>query len=133
MIRASEHREMLETMLARYGLPPTSLEIVPDVQAWSHANGVEERNPSRAAKCFYAPDAPCHIVMRDEQTDSMIASAKAAMLTHGFVDELEALDSDLAYLKHLMLHEIACQTLQTSEQEARDEWAFMELKNHVAA
>jgi hypothetical protein len=70
--------------------------------------------------------------MREEQTDAMISSAKGAMLYRGFEDKLAALDSDRSYLVHLMLHEIACFTLQTSDQEPRDEWAFQEMKNHAA-
>jgi len=118
-------------MLVHYGLSPECLEIVPDVQAWCVANGVDEQSPWRAAKCFYSPSS-CHIVMRDEQTDSMISSAKGAMLYRGFADELESLDSDRKYLVHLMLHEIACFTLQTSEQERRDAWAFQQMHCHAA-
>ena len=118
-------------MLAYYGLAPSCLELVPDVQVWCLKNGYEEKNSSRAAKCFYS-DTDCHIVMREQQTDPMISSAKGAMLYRGFEGQLPALDSDRNYLIHLMLHEIACFTLQTSEQERRDEWAFAEMSNHDA-
>ena len=114
-----------------YGLSPKCLEVISDVQAWCLANGLAEENSSRAAKCFFSP-TECHIVMRDEQTDAMISSAKGAMLYRGFEDELASLDSDRTYLIHLMLHEVACFTLQTAEQEPRDEWAFRELGEHVA-
>lgn len=131
MIKASEHRELLDRMLARYRLARDWLVIVPDVQAWCLANKVEERNPWRAAKCLYWP-THCRIAMRDEQTDAMISSAKGAMLYRGFDDELAGLDSDRGYLAHLMLHEIACYMLQTSEQKARDKWAFAEMRKHFA-
>jgi hypothetical protein len=131
MIAVNEHRALLNRMLEHYGLSPECLEVVPDVQKWCENNGVEERNPWRAAKCFYGPDG-CHIVMCEELHDHMISSAKSAMELNGFERDLVALDSDEKYLVHLMLHEIACFTLQTSEQEARDRWAFQELSNHAA-
>jgi len=132
MIRASNHRALLDRILTYYGLPVSSLEVVPDVQAWCMANNRPENRAGRAAKCFYDVHG-CHIVMRDEQTDDMLRSAKDGMYTHGFEQVYDALDTDLKSLVHLMLHEVACFTLQTSQQEARDEWAFGELSKHAPA
>ena len=130
MIRASEHRELLDRMLTHYGLPSAALEVVPDVPAWLVAKGRERDKATRAAKCFYGPQG-CEIVMRDEQTDDMLRSQKDGMFVRGFEDVHAILDTDLKALVHLMLHEIACFTLQTSDQEARDEWAFAELAKHL--
>ena len=107
------------------------LQVVPDVQVWCKEHNVEERNPWRAAKCCYSATG-CHIVMREELHDHMISSAKSAMEMNGFEEELSALDSDEKYLIHLMLHEIGCFTLQTSEQKPRDRWVFEELHVHAA-
>ena len=75
MIRATEHRGLLVTILSRYGLPETCLEIVPDVKVWCEANGKYERSSARAAKCFVESDS-FQIVMRDEQDVSTIAAGK---------------------------------------------------------
>lgn len=80
----------------------------------------------RPAKCFYTRDR-CYIVIAAIQTDDVIASSKDRMLAEGFGAELELLNSDLMYLKHLVLHEIAAFKLQTSDQVARDRWAFEQL------
>lgn len=130
MLIVLDHRQLLDRMLADYALDPACLEIVPDVQVWCHANNIEERSPWRSAKCFYSQDG-CHIVMCEVLTDYMISSAKSAMQVNGFALEITTLDTDVKYLVHLMLHEIGCYTLQTSEQHARDEWAFSEMARYV--
>jgi len=43
---------------------------------------------------------------------------------NGFMSVVEKLDTDIKYLAHLMLHEVACYILRTTEQEPRDTWAF---------
>lgn len=131
MISVLNHRELLDRILEYYGLTPECLEVVPDVQVWCKEHNIEERNPWRAAKCCYSATG-CHIVMCEELHDHMISSAKSAMEMNGFEEELSALDSDEKYLIHLMLHEIGCFTLQTSEQKPRDRWAFQELHVHAA-
>ena len=131
MVDVRAHRSLLDRMLREYALEPKCLEIVPDVQAWCETNNIEERNPWRSAKCFYSKDG-CHIVLCETLTDSMIASAKSLMAENGFETEVATLDTDVKYLVHLMLHEIGCFTLQTSEQRARDTWAFREMSHYVA-
>jgi len=128
MINVRDHLPLVHRILERYQIPSEWFELVPDVQAWCKARGVNENNPFRAAKCF-ASEARCHIVMRDVQTESMVRSAKSSMELDGFVIEVERLDTDAQYLAHLLLHEIACFKLQTTEQAARDRWAFAELAN----
>ena len=46
------------------------------------------------------------------------------MLMQGFMSEVEMLDTDVKYLAHLMLHEVACYVLRSTEQAPRDSWAF---------
>ena len=65
--------------------------------------------------------------MRDDQTDSMIESAKSLMALNGLEEEVENLRDDTLYLLHLLLHEIACFKLQDTEQTSRDQWAFEEM------
>lgn len=79
-IAVADHREMLERILQDHGLRAENFEVVPDVQAWCHDHGVEERNPNRQAKCFLKHDGTCHIVMLDVLTDDLIAGGKDGML-----------------------------------------------------
>ena len=131
MITVYEHFPLIQSLLERYDIPLECLELTPDVQAWCNARGVAEENPFRAAKCFAHPDS-CHIVLREMQTEAMIGSAKASMELDGFEVEVARLNTDEIYLAHLVLHEIACFVLQSTEQKVRDEWAFLELAKNAA-
>jgi hypothetical protein len=132
VIRASKHRELLDRILGTYGLPPSTLEIVEDIGAWCDAHGTADLyRPFRPAVCARV-GGDWRIAMRNIQTDSMMASAKDHMFTHyGFFDVYERVDSDLKSLVHLLLQEIACIVLGTTEQAPRDRWAFAELPRHV--
>ena len=61
----------------------------------------------------------------------MIRSAKALMVLDGFEVEVARLDTNESYLTHLVLHEIACFVLQSTDQRVRDEWAFSELAKNA--
>jgi|SRR4051812_5149093 hypothetical protein len=123
-VTVADHREMLDRILQDHGLWPENLELVSDVQAWCHKRGLEERSPNRQAKCFLNHDGTCQIVMLDRLTDDLIAGGKGGMFVNGFMSEVEDLDTDIKYLAHLMLHEVACYVLRTTKQEPRDTWAF---------
>ena len=125
-ITVTHHLSLVHAVLARYDIPVDWLEVVPDVQQWCKSHQIPESNPHRAAKCFTTKER-CHIVMRDDQTDSMIESAKSLMALNGLEEEVENLRDDTLYLLHLLLHEIACFKLQDTEQTSRDQWAFEEM------
>lgn len=123
---------MIDVVLARYRIPPEWCEVVDDVLDWCRQNGIDDDDPFRAAKCFYTP-AKCHIVLSAIQTDDLIAGGKSRMLCDGLGDEVARLDTDVRYLLHLVLHEVAAFTLQVSDQLARDRWAFDEMQHHSTA
>lgn len=132
MLRVAEHRQVLDRILADVGLASDALELVPDVQEWCHANGVEENHPFRQAKCLCrTSDRGCHIVMVQVLTDEMISGGKAGMMCRGFSHEVKKLDSDEKYLVHLMLHEVACHVLGSIAQEPRDPWAFERVSTYA--
>jgi len=132
MLRVAEYLPLLHRMLDDYGLPGTTLEIVPNVQAWSWAQGIVDSNPFRTAKCLCrASDGACHIVMAEEISEDQIRGGKSGMECQGFKEEVRTLASDRDYLVHLMLHEIACHVLKTTEQRPRDEWAFAEMSKYA--
>jgi hypothetical protein len=56
---------------------------------------------------------------------------KAGWKYRGFVSEVAKLDTDMKYLVHLMLHEIACHVLRSTEQELRDKWAFERVSKYA--
>ncbi len=131
MIEVCSHMELLQAILNYYGLPPDTLEITPNVQEWCKKNEIPESYPDRQAKCFCNNDK-CLIVMKKEISSHLVKSAKDSMEFTAFKSEVMLLNSDIRYLAHLLLHEIACFILQTSEQEPRDRWAFDELPKHLA-
>jgi hypothetical protein len=50
---------------------------------------------------------------------------------HGLGNQVERLlTSEKLWLLHLLLHEIACHILGTTEQCPRDIWAFNEMEKH---
>ncbi len=132
VIVVRKHLPMLYAILGHYGIPRESLELSHDIQVWCCERNISESNPFRGAKCILLTPEKCHIVLRHKQTETMVLSAKHFMVQHGFETEVEALNTDAKYLAHLILHEIACFILQTTDQQKRDEWAFKELSNHAA-
>jgi len=131
MIRVSEHREFIEKMLKDYNLRVEWLKIVPSIQEWCLKNGIEEDNLFRIAKCICRKDGTRDIVFAEELTDDMIHSAKGSMIFRGLLSDVESLDTDLKFLIHAVLHEIACPVLKTIDQVSRDEWAFVQMKKYA--
>ena len=131
-LAVGNHRELLNRILADHELGPDTLELVPNVQAWCRTNKLDEKNPDRQAKCLCRrSDGACHIVMLDFLSDDAIAGGKADMEAYGFWAEVATLDSDIKYLVHLMLHEVACYVLGTTEQLPRDKWAFERVSRYA--
>jgi hypothetical protein len=131
VIRVSDHRFGINRVLAHYGLLPETLEVVPSVSEWCRANGVAEETVGRMAKCLCNWEkGECRIVMCEAFSQAAFDGANLVMEMHGFVDEVRKLDSPRQNLLHLLLHEIACHTLRTTEQAPRDTWAFAEMAKH---
>jgi hypothetical protein len=131
VIRVSDHRRAINRILAYYGLAPETLEVVPNVFDWCQANGIAEKNLGRMAKCLCDWEkSECRIVMSEAFSQRAFDSANFTMELRGFVDEVRKLNSPRRNLLHLLLHEIACHTLRTTEQAPRDSWAFAEMVKH---
>lgn len=130
-IRVADHRPAIDRVLAHYGLSPETLELVPSVFDWAQANNVADDNVGRMAFCLCNwTERRCHIVMCDTLDQSAFDTANLVMRYRGFGQEVERLNSDKLCLLHLLLHEIACHELQTTDQEPRDRWAFEEMAKH---
>ena len=131
VIRVADERTWIDRVLKHYGLSPDSLVVVPSVSDGCHEHGYAEHNAGRMAKCFCNWEkGECLIVMRESFTQSAFDTANFTMEFRGFVDEVNVLTTPKLNLLHLLLHEIACHTLRTTEQEARDKWAFAEMTKH---
>ena len=128
MIDVAGKRELIDALFRKYGLSP-SYEIVSSVMEWCLANGVPEDNPNRQAKCLCrGPDGAYHVVFRKAITEELIASSKDRMAIFcGLRDRVAALKTDDLYFQHLVLHEIACIVLDTTQQRPRDLWAFEQM------
>lgn len=130
-LRVADHRELLNRILLDHGLSADTLELVPDVQSWCEANKIEESNPFAQAKCLCRSDGACHIVMLDVLTEDAINGGKGRMDALGLMHKVAGLDTDVKYLAHLMLHEVACYVLSTTDQLPRDKWAFDRLGRYA--
>lgn len=131
VIRVVEERAWIDCVLQHYGLPPQTLVVVPSVFDWCLEHGYAEDDVGRMAKCFCNWDAgDCLIVMRESFSQAAFDSVNFTMQCRGFVDEVDVLTTPKLNLLHLLLHEIACHTLRTTEQEPRDTWAFAEMAKH---
>jgi hypothetical protein len=130
-LAVADHRGLLNRILADHGLSADTLELVPDVQRWCPANETEESNPFAQAKCLCRSDGACHIVMVDVLTEDAINGGKGRMDALGLMHEVAGLDTEVKYLTHLMLHEVACHVLGTTEQLPRDKWAFDRLNRYA--
>ena len=69
--------------------------------------------------------------MVDMLTDEMIEGGKGLMEALEMASSVATLDTDVKYLVHLALHEIAGDVLRTGEQAPRDQWAFAHLSKYV--
>jgi hypothetical protein len=69
-------------------------------------------------------------VIRESFSQREFDNVNFAMEFRGFLDDVRKLNSMKLNLLHLLLHEIACHTLKTMEQNRRDTWAFAEMAKH---
>jgi hypothetical protein len=131
IIHVADHRSALDRVLTYYGLTPEILEVVPSVCDWCLTRGIPEENVNRMAKCFCNWQAgECRIVIRESFSQREFDNVNFAMEFRGFFDDVRKLSSMKLNLLHLLLHEIACHTLKTMEQNPRDTWAFAEMGKH---
>ena len=124
-----EHRLLIDSTLARYGLKPNQLEIVESIADWCRESGYcQEDDPFRAGYCLCrTSDGDCHILLAAELTQDMFASHKDAMTVLGLGEQVETLQTPEDSLLHLVLHEIACHVLSDRKQVPRDKWAFEQM------
>ncbi|MGZ9004575.1 MAG: hypothetical protein ACXW20_12410, partial [Burkholderiales bacterium] len=66
VLHVADHRAALERVLAYYGLPAETLQLVPNVFDWCRTSGVPAENVDRMAKCLCNWDkGECRIAMRE--------------------------------------------------------------------
>ncbi|MGH9870349.1 MAG: hypothetical protein ACREAA_19605 [Candidatus Polarisedimenticolia bacterium] len=129
MIQPESHRSMIETLLAKHGLGKDVLEFPVDLCERAAELGHREDNPFRMAKSIGLKNGRKYILIAQTIGVDQIQSVKDSMRRNGFKAEVENLRSDLDFLKHLVLHEVATFVLNTAAQEIRDRWAFEQLSD----
>ena len=129
MIRVPDHRTLIEVLLQEHGIDPSILEIVDDVDVRAAVVGYPDPtpNPFRLARSIATPSGAFHMLISTEITDDQIGCAKSSMESDGFRVEVSSLRSEIDFLRHLVLHEIAFFVLKDCSQERRDRWAFTQM------
>lgn len=116
-------RPELDRMLARYGLPPEALLLVPSVQEWAQSKGLVEDDPWRLATAFPAIGG---VVMMSPLLSDFMGSTSTFI--HLGLDRYQwVIENDLRAVKHLLLHEIA-HLRGIPDERGADEWAYNELQ-----
>ena len=125
----------LEALAKQYGADLDVL-VTPDVQAWCKERNVAESNPFRCGKALRYNETGRHLILlADPVSGDMHASALSAMehrgnLTH---EQLTTLRQPGAFVKHLVLHEVAHALDSRRTEDECDEWALTQLGLHYEA
>jgi hypothetical protein len=125
--------EMLASLMqvARGFDSAIDVEAVPNIQAWCKAIGLPEDNPFLCGKTVQRLETGRHLILlADRITPEMQASVMSGMQFHGRLppEDIAFLTHPQAFLKHLLLHEVAHATDHARSEEECDRWAFQQLK-----
>ena len=118
----------IRAVVERSGLV-SDIELVPNIQEWCEKHGVPEDSPSRTGKMVRNNQTGRYVILLPERiTSDMVFSVVAAMEWRGFGSDVGQLSDPLAFVRHLVLHEIAHGLDHTRTEAACDEWAFQQLR-----
>jgi len=123
-----QHIDEILALVQRSGLE-ADVEVVPSIQEWCKQHGVPEESPSRTGKIVKNTTTGRYLILvPDVITDEMSSSVKYAMEFRGFSSAVRELAEPLAFLRHLVLHEIAHGLDGDRSEQDCDRWAFEQLK-----
>ena len=130
------HKELIEAIVAHY--IEAQVEIVPDiVERCAELSGgkytaSELDNPIGKA-LWNSPVESNRILLRKTLTEKQIEDHLLALYLRGFKDVYDRIPDDIAFLKHLVLHEIAHikHDWRQDHETDCDRWAFEELKEWI--
>ena len=118
----------IRALIGQSGLA-CDVEIVPSIQVWSETHGVAEESPFRTGKIVRNTQTGQYVILLPECiTSDMVSSVVVAMELRGLTGETDQLSDSLAFVRHLVLHEIAHGLDDTRTEEACDRWAFDQLR-----
>ncbi|MCU7927390.1 MAG: hypothetical protein KZQ97_13225 [Candidatus Thiodiazotropha sp. (ex Dulcina madagascariensis)] len=128
-INTSEHISKLVDIAQQYDFPLENIEAVPNIMDWCETRDIEENNPFRTGKCLRNSETGEYLILlAQEITADMQNSVIGALELRGFSSNTEVLHKPLAFLMHLLLHEVAHAIDYKWSEEECDSWAFKELE-----
>jgi len=128
-IRTGEFRGAISAELEGAGLGADSVLLVPSVQDWASAHGIDRIEPFCSGMAARSEFGAPLVVLADLITADMQESVLAALEIRNFGEESQRLRIPHAFLEHLVLHEIAHLLLPPGATESEcDRWAFDRLK-----
>ena len=126
-VHPARYRKGIATLLDSIGLSGCEILIVPSIQEWADAHGLEGPGPFTAGMAATRDGAPL-VILLDTIAEDIRDGILPALLIRGFGAELERIEGPSAFLEHLVLHEAAHHLLPDSASESEcDTWAFARL------
>jgi hypothetical protein len=122
---------MVEELQALADAHVGSIDVltVPDIQSWCRERNVVEDNPFRCGKALRQLETGrCVVLLADPISPAMRASVLGAM-DYSNVDSahMALLQEPIAFVRHLVLHEVAHVLNPEQTEEECDRWAFTQL------
>ena len=118
----------IHAIVSRSGLA-ADVEFVGDIQEWCVRHGVPEDSPWCSGKIVRNSETGRYVILLVERiTRSMVSSVISGMEGRGFASEVAQLSEPLAFVRHLVLHEIAHGLDSSRTEAACDQWAFQQLR-----
>jgi hypothetical protein len=131
-LNPQRHRRLIERIVQHY--VRAEVHFVPDVAAWISASSgsyssAEYGNPIGMALWNSTAENPNRILLRTPLSSQAIQEHLLALYLSGFRRVYFSIESNFAFLKHLVLHEVAHIRHNWNQDREKDcdRWAFKEL------
>jgi len=133
MINVVKHKGMLTALASKYVADLEKLRFVPDVGIEGEQLGAGSDVSTRTGKCLRNSTTGKHLILIAEKISASTKESiiSGMMLRGSKSEDLELLDNDCNFIKHLVLHECAhANDSEFSELEC-DNWAFERLRTEI--
>jgi hypothetical protein len=132
-IRPSDYLDRLAALAAKHSVATEKILVVPSIQSWCEEQGVEETNPWRSGRILQNRETDAFLILLAEEiTEDMQASVRDSIELRGLLGQVKVIEEPLAFLDHLMLHELAHALYPKASETECDRWAFVQLGDSVA-
>ena len=122
-----EHREVIESILARYDLPPDTLVITDSIPNWCHNHGIHDDDMPWLMGKAVIVGGQRRILILDMIPASSITAMIVKLAVCGMAKQANALKSEARFLEQLVLHEIGHFVTKSALDDVADSWAFGEM------